>query len=345
MKTLFPKSLLTIIGLIVYSFLAVGTSMCGNDEELSSAAEDRLEFIGRVQDQAGKPKNNRLVIVYLNGKEVGRSKTHLGKYDEIEEVPNDGLFFVNVPNSYELSEKELANPDLPIGSKGRLSSASDFKFGSITYLNFKTIVEGDDRVMWVNSRDNVKYTLKILPGEFETLPFDIQDERNKTVLTKSGKVVVVSNQGIPKTEIKDVVFKSKKEEVKLKEIDFPLNNCSGNSEIRQKYNKSESYLHETNFNIGMNAKGRAPALWLLGIDLTAYFETKYGFTEKEFSSETIEYEFKAKPRTNINYKIIWYEVWEHGEAKVVSDDGVISVPFKVKTSLKYEIKTERKSCK
>lgn len=344
MKNTLSKNLITIIGISIYAFMAVGTSTCGDDGEPLTDAKDRLEFVGRVQDIVGKPKNNRLVIVYLNEKEIGRSKTQLGKYKEIEDVPNDGLFFVNVPNSYELSEKDLDPTGYSYGSKGRISSATSFKLGSITYLNFETIVEGQDKVMWVHARDNVKYTVKVLPEEFETLPLDIQNGSNPTVLTQSGKVVVVTNEGLPKTEVQDVVFKGNTEEVKLKEVDFPLNNCGGNSEIKQRYNKSESYLHETSFNIDGNARGRFPALWLLGIDLTTYFEAKYGFTEKEFSAETIEYEFTAKPRTNINYKIIWYEVWEHGEAKVNSEDGIVSVPFKVKTRLKYEIKTDRKSC-
>lgn len=345
MKSTTSKSFITVIGLSIYAFLAVGTSMCEEEKRLSTDAEDNLEFIGRVEDFTGNPKNNRLVLIYLNGKEIGRGKTQLGKYEAVEKVPNDGLFTIEVPNIYELSEKDLQNVDYQFGSTGVLSSATNLKMGGRTYIDFTSIKEGENKFMDVNTRKNVRYTIKALPEEFESLPLDIQNSNKSTILTKEGKVVVISDNGVPKTEVEDVKFTGEIEEVKLKEINFPLNNCGGNSEIRQRYNKTESYLHETNFNLGANVKRRYLPALLMGIDLTSYFEARFGFTEKEFSSEIIEYEFTAKPQTNINYKIIWNEIWEHGEAKVYSDDGLITVPFKVKTGLKYEIQAERNTCK
>ena len=336
MKEIPFKILTSIIGLIGYLFLAVGS---GN------SPSDKLEFVGRIENLQNKPVNNRLVIAYLNGKEVGRGKTHLGKYEAFEKFPNDGLFSVETPNNYELKELELDDTGYSNGSLGKVGSGMDLKLGSRTYVDFGTIQEGNDAVMWVNARKNVKYTVKVLPGEYESLPFDIQNGINKTVLSKSGKIVVVTDQGVPKVDIRDVSFTSQIEEIKIKEIDSPLNNCLGNSELRQRYTSSESYLHETNFNLQAKGKVRLPALWLLGIDLSTQLEGKYGFSEREFSSQTLEYEFIAKPRTNVNYKIIWYEVWQYGQVKVEAEEGLVTVPFKVKTKLKYIIETERKRCR
>ena len=341
----FSKSLATISGLLIYAFLAAGTSMCEEGEQLSSDPEDNIEFVGRVEGIDGNPKNNRLVLLYLNGKEIGRGKTALGKYEAIDKVPNDGLFTIDVPNIYELSEKELQADGHSLGSTGLITSVTQLKLGGRTYINVETISEGKDKLVDISSRKNVAYTVKVLPEDYESLPEDIKDESNSTVLSKDGNVVVVSDQGVPKTQIEDVVFSGNIEEVKLKEIDFPLNNCDGSSEIRQKYNKSESYLHEKSLDFGGEVKGRYLKALLVGIDLTSHFESRYGFTEREFSSEIIEYEFVAKPNTNINYKILWYELWEHGEAQVQSSEGIVTVPFKVKTGLKYEVQTEKNTCR
>ncbi|MEL6699923.1 MAG: hypothetical protein AAFP89_27115 [Bacteroidota bacterium] len=345
MKSLTLNLCLSVLGIIVYGLLAIGSY--GTDQ-LSDDPKEKLEFVGRVSDTLKNPKNNRLVIAYLNGKEVGRSQTELGKYDGIDKNPDDGLFILEVDNSYELTETELHSSagvrPSSLGSKSSTSSLMEQKLWSRTYMNIGELNEGDWFNLNVKSRRNLSYSLKVLPGEIESLPLDLQNGDNPTVLTKDHEVVVVTNQGVPKQKVTDVVFTKETEEVKIKEIEFPINNCGGSSIAKQRYEKTESFLHEKSFNLNARVKARFPALWLLGIDLSPQLQMKYGFVEREFSEETIAVEFKSEPRTSTTYTIAWYEVWQHGVAKVESTEGIVSVPFKVKTKLKYEINSTKGRC-
>ncbi|NKQ34509.1 MAG: hypothetical protein HF973_02715 [Chloroflexi bacterium] len=63
-----------------------------------------IAFAGRVTDaKTGKWRNDYLVIVFLNGKEVGRKVSHLGKFKYSGEGVHDGLFDVRLANTYELT--------------------------------------------------------------------------------------------------------------------------------------------------------------------------------------------------------------------------------------------------
>lgn len=62
-----------------------------------------IAFTGRVTEaNTGKWLNEYLVIVFLNGEEIGRKTSHLGKFRYSGEGVHDGLFDVRVSNTYEL---------------------------------------------------------------------------------------------------------------------------------------------------------------------------------------------------------------------------------------------------
>lgn len=65
---------------------------------------NEITLTGRVTDaNTGKWLNDYLVIVFLNGREVGRKVSHLGKFIYSGHGVHDGLFDVRIENTYELT--------------------------------------------------------------------------------------------------------------------------------------------------------------------------------------------------------------------------------------------------
>lgn len=345
MRNLFSKLWVTCLGLAFYAWLAVGSSKCGDDDgerKYAEKAKDRIEFVGRVTDSGGRPRNDRLVLVFKNGEEVGRSTSALGKYDKIEKVPNDGLFKIAFDNEYEITEVELKDIFYSFGSTSRTGSGSIY---NRTWIYFGQILEGRQKELKVTSRNNVTYTIKVIAGNFNSLPEDLRNDENSTMMDKDGSVVVVGPDGAPHLEPESVDFTGKIEEIKLRDILFPVDNCGGNSLISNSYSDVQSFVHETSFDIGFDAKAKYPSLSLAGINLTTQLKSRFGFSHREVSETIINTQFAAAPGSNVMHKLVWYEVWEHGTAVVRTDGGLVSLPFKVKTRLVYKLEAVKEKCK
>jgi hypothetical protein len=71
---------------------------------LNTQSTDSIILAGKVTDPAtNKWLNDYLVIVFLNGEEVGRFISSLDKFENSGEGKHDGLFKVAFPNTYELT--------------------------------------------------------------------------------------------------------------------------------------------------------------------------------------------------------------------------------------------------
>lgn len=196
----------------------------------------------------------------------------------------------------------------------------------------------------IDKRKNLTYSIYVVPGESKYLPKDLLDENNTTILTEDEEVLVVSrDKGVP-VNIQDVVFNEKEEEVKVKDIEFPFDNCNGARDVNQRYFKTESFLHETKYDQEVTAKLRLPIAWLAGIDISTQLKSKYGFYQREMGQETIEYFFKVPKRKNVTYRITWFEIWKSGKAKVMTEEGIIEIPFKVKTRMRYDVSSKNRGC-
>lgn len=323
--------------LALYLLLAIGsTDGCRSGKPMAT-----LEFVGSVEND-NVPLNDRLVIVHANGKEVGRSFSHLGKYEELSEVPDDGHFVVAIDNEYEVTRDELGLAGT--GTSSRVNNLMKLQLGNSAYLNFGALPEGGYKLLPIADRKNLAYSVYVVAGERRYLPPELLDERNTTVLTKDRNLLVVSREkGVP-VNVQDVIFEGPEEMVKVRDLEFPFDNCRGSKEVQQRYYKTEAYLHETTYEQEASVKARVPLAWLAGLDISAQLKSKYGFYQKEMGQETIEYLFRVPRNQNVTYRITWYEVWQKGRAKVKTENGLLDVPFRVKTRMKYDITSDRERC-
>lgn len=321
------KLIKTIVVLIIYSTLATATwDGCGGKP--SKSAKRKLEFIGRVRSFQDDLLNDRLIILYLNGKEVGRDITHTSKY-YTDDVPNDGLFQIEVPNEYELSEKEIAERKYNTGIISTWKRIFKGHWGAVTFIDAGTPYEGITKEFIFPNRNNLKYSVKVMYSDFGALPREIR-ECEYTILSENGDISCpFGSNGPDSTNLSLANI----EDIKLKDVEIPLDNCGGNSQINQRYFESEKYTHEFNFSAGIDA------------GIFRRIQARLGITDKQESEQTIESNFIAKARNKVIYTITWYEVWQHGSITYKTERGVKAIPFKVKAKLRYEIKSKNVSCR
>jgi len=319
----------TLLGLTFYMLLATATSPCNGDEP-SNSPEGTLEFVGRVIKSEGLFLNDRLVILYLNGREVGRSITKTGKY-YIDDKPNDGLFQIIVPNEYELSEKEINDKQYKTGHLSTYQRGKEKCWGAATYINVGAGYEGLKYEYVFPDRSNLKYTAKIIYGDYGTIAKDIRECEGGTYLTDMDEVVCPLSTTTGRPE--DPLLTGQTEEIKIKEVEIPVDNCFGNTTISQRYSGGESFMHEINFSIGVTA------------GILKRVQAKFGYSDKQESFQSIETNFTAKPKTKMIYKIAWYEVWQYGTIPIKTERETKNIPFKVKDKLVPKISSQIVSCR
>lgn len=316
----------TFVGAIIYLILATATSPCSREEH-SSSAVSKLEFVGRVKDDLGVFLNDRIVILYLNGREVGRDVTKTGKY-YTDNNPNDGLFQIIIPNQYELSEKEIAERGYSTGVLSTFKRGKKGYLGAATFILVGAGYEGEKYEFTFPTRNDLKYTVKIIYGDFGTVSRDIRECEGATYLTDLDEVVCpLGLDGTPGDPTEGEI-----EEIMLKEVEIPVDNCYGDTQISQNYTGSEKFVHEINFSMGVST------------GLLKKVQAKFGFVDKEESYQSIETNFTAKARNRMVYKITWYEVWQYGTIPITTERETKNIPFKVKTKLKYKISSENIPC-
>jgi hypothetical protein len=132
------------------------------------AGQDQLAFQGAVQSMTGEPAQDRLVVVFLDGKEAGRSVTRC--------QGADCAFSVGVPNAYQLAGHA------PSGSGPARIEVGLVPEGESR--TFPAVATPDE----LNRTQHV-YVVQVLAGPQTSLPPEFQAER--LGLLPDGGVVVI----------------------------------------------------------------------------------------------------------------------------------------------------------
>jgi hypothetical protein len=321
---------------------------------------DNIVFSGRVSNtESSEWLNERLVIIFLKDKEVGRSVTAIGEFpgDETYAAWNkptgsdgitDGIFIITVPNTYGLTQKIM----------NKENSGVDFKYADKFYgwrlwVEYNLISgwvgeipEGNSLILPVAPK-NISYTVKVINGEYANLPPEIK-EIGSTLLKDDGTIVVVS-KNIPSNgtltanniTIEGINYATTSEIVELNKFTVPIDNCAGSVRVSQKYTQSQTFIHEYHEETSAGVSLELPIFF---VKIVPELQTRYGYQNGQIETKTVEYDMAAEPYTKVTYIVTWQEVWENGVAKVNSNGTPIEVNFKAKTNLIYKIDSEPASC-
>ncbi len=155
------------------------------DQTLQTA--DGFIFAGKVTDTTSRKwLNDYLVIVFLNGEEIGRHVSTLDKFANSGEGKHDGLFKVAFPNTYELTSETFF-----LRSDGEFMEVSTAygPLGTAQYLYtwFGEIAPG--RLIRIQVPDKqIEYAIKIMETPATNLPEGLL-AFGQAQLTATGQVV------------------------------------------------------------------------------------------------------------------------------------------------------------
>lgn len=337
-------------------FLAAVASGCRTwsvDERHNQA--DKIVFAGKVVNRAtGEWPNNRLVLVFLRGKEVGRGISATGEPYRAKLGVIDGLFAIGVDNEYRLTTDEITKESglrfevmEPTIRERLLNDTIGDLFGSRAYRWFGDVEEGGVYHIAVPSK-NLEYTMKIVQGDVATLPPEMQIA-NSLRLRSDGAIVVESPNepaaaatADSSSEVDSLSVESKEDTKQLKKITVPINNCGGNTTVSQQYTQAQTFVHTYNIGWTGGVGGEIPLP--LRLHLIAGLELKYGFEHGQIDTRSIEYTMAAQPHSNVRYVVTWSEVWEDGTTALEMGGAKIEVPFKVRTNLIYAVDSVPLGC-
>jgi hypothetical protein len=322
------------------------TAMIPLSPTVSAAITPRLSFSGKVVNkETGEWPNDRLVVLYLKGEEIGRATTSIGKKDLSGEGPTDGFFDIQFPNTYEIPSNRFDFGTLQVKS--------------ITYEPW--LLDSGSQVFWLGELQagnlyhikvptkNLEYAVKTFATDVTNLPAELL-ANGSTRLTKDGNIVLVLKTdatGQPGSSsraiIQGVKYNVRQDTVDMPKVTIPINNCKGNSTVGQEYSHEQTFYHQYQVenSAGVQAGIPLPAGWP---SLLVEFQTKYGFEQGQVDSQKASYHMQAKAGTNVLYTVTWKEVWESGSATVLVDNQAVEVPFKVRVNVIYAINSEELKC-
>lgn len=329
-----------------FPMLLFGMAMIQVLAGCSWSVPEELVFAGRVVDSgSGEWPNNRLVLVFVKGKEIARGLTALGRFRGSGQGVHDGLFVVTVPNTYGLSVEEL-NHDFDKEQRFHPD-------GALAYMWFQTAPEGQTYRFPVKSK-NITYVLKILPGEVSSLPEALRVPGSARLKADNDIVVALNSSPTMSTEaasnenqeralIEGVTYDGTTRTVPVNKITVPINNCGGSANIVQEYTQTQIFVHEYHAEVGGSVGLEVPLPFNL-LNLQLELQAKYGFEQGQVASRTVSYRMEAEPGTNQIYVITWQEVWDTGTAQTITGADTITVPFQVKTNLIYKVDSSKLPC-
>lgn len=304
-----------------------------------------ITLAGRVVNtETGEWLNERLVLVYLKGNEIARMVTQTGKYDPSRRGVHDGLFVINVPNTYELSYADLRNA---------ADSPPDTFFGITDYPSyayyhwFDSFSEGSQVDIPVTTK-NIRYSVKVLSGDVTDLPPELLTA-GSTRLKEDGTIVALSAPTPTGADAGDTVFSTVEslstgqttENVILNKLTVPINNCGGSGRITQRYTQSQTFIHEYVSEFGGSAGVEVGVPWA---KLIVELQAKYGFEQGQVDSRTADTTLDVEPGTNQIFVIVWSEVWDSGTATIMAGNDRIEAPFRVKKDVIYSIDSQKLAC-
>jgi len=317
---------------------------------------DGIVFAGKViNPNTGEWTNGRLVLLFLQSKEINRVITSTGEYDarilpsQQERLDGglgvtDGLFILRITNTYKLS---LENAGIP---------AENMPFVLVYDTNIGGWTHADGLAAWIdpfyegNSRDfyipskNIHYTLVVLSGDVSQLPAEIQQPGSLALLDGNRLVAVDPNAPAPTPQpafsnnLAD--FQQVTEDVQeFPPAIFPINNCGGAADVKQEI--TQTYIHEIIDESRQKLGIELPVLdWLT---IVAEIERHYGISDREITTYTTTLTVPAGQ--NIQYTVVRKQIWETGVAAVTSNGVQISAPYRILKSETFEVaNSEQKSC-
>lgn len=340
--------LVEVVGPVLLILIIIAAA-CGGIGLFNYSKQDKavpsIVFAGKVVNPAtGEWPNNRLVILYLNGQEIGKVRTQRGEYQPAETGIEDGLFAIAADNPYQLSQESL-DENRKDDPRFRYASASWSK--NFAYLWIDEIGEGNTLEIPIPSK-NIVYTIKVIAGDAADLPAPLVE--NPTILQDTGTIMIapkaqeapVSLSG-PGSDVllQNISFQPVTEEIELTRLVFPINNCAGNVRLSQQYSETKTFIHEYQFEVGAKVGATIPTIF--GI-LSPQLQAKYGFKNGEVETKTFNYELAAEPGTGTKYTIIYREIWEVGTADLRIGNDLATIPFRIKKTLIQQIDTEKINC-
>jgi hypothetical protein len=335
---------MSLLGLIV-SIPCLAAAIVGVQyfPPVELGAAPSITFAGRVVNTvSGVWPNDRLVLIFLNRDEIARAVTSTGKYDPSGLGVHDGLFVIDVPNTYELRLSDFRLVGEPTISFTLQANPID------AYSRWFDQFEEDSQVEIAVPSKNIHYTVKVLSGNAADLPRELLTA-GSTRLKEDGTIVALSTFGPTDTSSDDNVSSTVEslstgqttENVILNKLTVPINNCGGSGRVTQRYTQSQTFIHEyvSEFGGGIGVEVGVPWAKLL-VELQA----KYGFEQGQVDSRTVDTTLEVERGTNQVFVIVWSEVWDSGTAAIMAGNDRIEAPFRVKKDVIYSIDSEKLAC-
>lgn len=371
-KTVAPFLLFAVIANLI---IGCGTSAQQSEIvvqptfELLSMPNESIIFAGKVVNpNNGNWENNRLVVLFLNSKEIARAVTFTGENTyQIHKYyidPNnnsigyggmigwvdkyvgraddglgiaDGIFIISVLNTYELNLENLGVP--PEQASFVQVQDSDSNLGVL--VNTFDFNEGDRREYYIPSK-NLRYILIALAGDVSQLPQEIQQVGSLRLLDGNRLVAINPNESksTPQPFSGATRFEQVTESVnELSNSVFPINNCGGTTDIKQEI--THTYIHEIIDESSEKLGIEVPLLdWL---KIVAEVGHKYGTTDKEITTYSTTLTVPAGK--NIEYTVLRKQIWESGVA-IMNNNGIeISAAYRILKNETFEVaNSEQKTC-
>jgi hypothetical protein len=306
-------------------------------------------FSGKVVNKnTGAWENDRLVLLFLKGKEIARgvSQTMELKIYSQPESPDiwkgsegvmDGIFYIIAPNTYKLTLTSLGVPaeDLNLFNGSHVAQDKESDQALATWMD--PFYEGDSKEFYIPSK-NIRYTIMILPGPISQLPEEIQMPGSVALIEGNRLVAIDPNGPAPEPKsaaANDMVrFDQELEEVvELPPILFPIDNCSGAAPVKVDF--TQTYIHEiideTRIKLGIDLP---LAQWL---KLSAEIEHHYGISDQQIT--TVSTHLTVPAGNNIKYIAIHKKVWGTGMVIAISSNVEVIAPYRILKNEIFEIVT------
>lgn len=296
-----------------------------------------MVFTGKVVNSStGEWPNNRLVLVFVNGVEVGRTFSKTGEFPLSGQGVHDGLFEITLNNTY------LLPPDSFMTVPSKYLVFTD----NYMYHWFGDVDEGKTIEIGVPSK-NVKYVIKVLIGDTSTLPAEVLNA-SSTRLTPDNRIIAISptNQSAPNTGNSDLAVGAihpnpQPEVIEANSVQIPFNNCGGseNSTFTRTVSQSFIYKYQLETTASVSADLGLPANLP---KIILQLQGRYGFEQNQIGEVSETVSLGAAPGTNQVYTIVWKEVWETGTMEIMHGTSRSLIPYKIKKNLISGIEDSKK---
>ncbi len=308
---------------------------------------NNIIFAGKVVSPSNKEwLDNRLVIVFLNGQEVGRAITSTGEFKQSGQGVEDGIYIITLDNPYKFSYNTI---NKSLGNDQKFVLESPIRGNSDLYSWTNQLKEGGTYSVEIPEK-NIRYVIKSIAGNAATLPQELLN--GTTIMKTDGSIDILppkannSQASISSSfSLQSINFNTNIEKIEGAKITIPINNCAGSTSVLQNYTQSETYIHSYSLNVSGEVNADIPLpIEDVFVNITANIKANYGFDNGQIETKTFTYSLSVPPKTNITYILTNYEIWEDGTAQAVTGAETVNVPFKVKTDLIQQLDTASSNC-